>query len=192
MHILYNQSGNEDWPPHTDIAPWQSTRDSPLWFQSVWRCEDDRGSSWLLTNTNITTYQDNSVSYWWHSCGERRSCFRTLFLCVPASLMNFSITSGEQSLQVFTATLTLSPFCPIKHMLLHIHFACCHLFLMESCILWMLCNTPRINPLDLQLFCILRRRLPQKNPRRGFVQEQCHFGRCRISQLQCNSNIWEH
>lgn len=28
--------------------------------------------------------------------------------------MNFSITSGEQSLQVFTATLILSPFCSIQ------------------------------------------------------------------------------
>lgn len=28
--------------------------------------------------------------------------------------MNFSITSGEQSLQVFTATLILSPFCSVQ------------------------------------------------------------------------------
>lgn len=28
--------------------------------------------------------------------------------------MNFSITSGEQSLQVFTATLTLSPLCSVQ------------------------------------------------------------------------------
>lgn len=38
---------------------------------------------------------------------------------LPASLMNFSITSGEQSLQVFTATLIRSPLCLKKN---HHHF----------------------------------------------------------------------
>lgn len=36
---------------------------------------------------------------------------------LPASLMNFSITSGEQSLHVFTATLTFSPICLLKAVL---------------------------------------------------------------------------
>lgn len=48
-----------------------------------------------------------------------------VFFQLPASLMNFSMTSGEQSLQVFTATLILSPFCSIKKqkviMILYMH-----------------------------------------------------------------------
>lgn len=90
--------------------------------------------------------------------------------------MNFSITSGEQSLHVFTATLTLFPFCSINKQKETVT-------LMENLVLVLLLYSS-IGMIHLLLFYKLHRRPPRKTPHQGFVREQCHFGRSRTSQLQ--------
>lgn len=107
--------------------------------------------------------------------------------------MNFSITSGEQSLQVFTATLILSPFCLINTQkdsdsaYENEQPLCTQLSLSMS--LWsqysllIYVNIHR-RKIHLHFFCKLHRRLPRRNPHQEFVQERSHFGQSHTSPLK--------